>query len=458
MMKLIRNSVLSTRIVSTLVPTILPTLIFALIISIVFFLTLPASADTASAELGVPELIVQIISPVDGDELSIPGVFNVSVSGGTPPYYILFESDVSGRLISGPLIYGTSDVSGTSGMGRSTSYYSGRFTPYYSIYYLPYGNHRISATVMDSGGMTAGDFVSVVVRTEPALENETETGLSAFIISPANGTHYRTVHFKPNASGGNSPYKYAWTSDLDGYLGEGEFTREMSLGEHLITLDVVDRTALRASDTAQIVLRSPLAASILSPREGTYYGEINFSASVLGGMAPYEYEWVLDERRVLGHLKTILGELSPGNHTISLKVTDPNRASANDTVKIIVKPKLSVSIGSSAMPVNGILMNPVSLYADVSGGNPPYTYQWKSNLDGAIGNKNSFTRELSEGEHRITLDVTDDSLSYATDYVDIVAGSLAHSPYKSLITPIILLVLSGIFIKMLMKMKKSYDE
>ena len=87
-MKLIRNSVLSTRIVSTLVPTILPTLIFALIISIVFFLTLPTSADTASAELGVPELIVQIISPVDGDELSIPGVFNVSVSS-----YYSFQED-----------------------------------------------------------------------------------------------------------------------------------------------------------------------------------------------------------------------------------------------------------------------------------------------------------------------------------------------------------------------------
>jgi hypothetical protein len=55
----------------------------------------------------------------------------------------------------------------------------------------------------------------------------------------------------------------------------------------------------------------------------------------------------------------------------------------------------------------------------VSGGIPPIRYDWRSDIDGQIGDASSFEPELSNGTHSITLGVTDASGRTATDTVEV---------------------------------------
>ncbi|NOQ33799.1 MAG: hypothetical protein GQ567_06380 [Methanosarcinales archaeon] len=55
----------------------------------------------------------------------------------------------------------------------------------------------------------------------------------------------------------------------------------------------------------------------------------------------------------------------------------------------------------------------------VNGGIPPIKYDWRSSIDGQIGDASSFDLELSNGTHRITFVVTDASGRTATDTAEV---------------------------------------
>jgi len=55
----------------------------------------------------------------------------------------------------------------------------------------------------------------------------------------------------------------------------------------------------------------------------------------------------------------------------------------------------------------------------VNGGIPPIKYDWRSGIDGQIGDASSFDLELSNGTHRITFVVTDASGRTATDTAEV---------------------------------------
>jgi len=99
---------------------------------------------------------------------------------------------------------------------------------------------------------------------------------------------------------------------------------------------------------------------------------------------------------------------SPSTHTIHLRVTDSVQATKNsNTAQVTVNPTLQVSISpSSAVIEPG---QSVSFTSSVSGGTPPYAYQWYKNgapVSGATGSTWTFT-STSTGSYEIYLRVTD---------------------------------------------------
>jgi hypothetical protein len=140
---------------------------------------------------------------------------------------------------------------------------------------------------------------------------------------------------------------------------------------------------------------------------------VTFTSSVLGGSSPYSYQWYLNGSAVSGatsstwtfapnSLQTI------GNYTVYLIVTDSLMHNAQSNVAIVtVAPPLSVTI--SPMSASILPGQPVTFTSNVSGGYPPYSYQWYLNgnpVSGATSSSWTFT-PTTGGVYYVYLKVTD---------------------------------------------------
>jgi hypothetical protein len=66
-----------------------------------------------------------------------------------------------------------------------------------------------------------------------------------------------------------------------------------------------------------------------------------------------------------------------------------------------------IELVSPADPMQPVSAAAVTLAAGVEGGTPPFTIEWRSNVDGELGEGASLVTSLSPGRHEITLAVTD---------------------------------------------------
>jgi len=166
----------------------------------------------------------------------------------------------------------------------------------------------------------------------------------------------------------------------------------------------------------QVKLAFSSVCEILSPNNGDVFEELDeihfegtFSAS-----DPITWEWTSSIDGSLGVNITQLDtcDFSAGIHTITFSVTDGVGDIVNDSITITVNTSTSVKPVITSPEDEGVFVHGESVSFDssdlVAGGTPPYTFSWSSNLDGSIGNSQTFnTSSLSIGDHTITLMITD---------------------------------------------------
>jgi PGF-CTERM protein len=90
--------------------------------------------------------------------------------------------------------------------------------------------------------------------------------------------------------------------------------------------------------------------------------------------------------------------------------------------------------GVIAAPTDGMRYTPDDYvpFSAVGSDDPesdPLEYQWTSSIDGVLSTQQAFDKRLSEGEHVITLDVTDEYGGLHTLTVDITVKALVPEPY-----------------------------
>jgi hypothetical protein len=260
--------------------------------------------------------------------------------------------------------------------------------------------------------------------------------LTASITSPNNGDRFKkgdNIFFNGLVSGGIPPYTYSWQyfdfstrlwfdmgntqsltkNDFNPGLYAIYFTVKDSVGTSVSVPD-----ASMSNISYRITICAPPTASIISPLdgdvfeqldtvhfEGNWGGQIcgpvtlNWTSNIDGNIAPSPTPWKFDTFN-----------LSVGTHQITFKVTDGlgQVASPNITITITAPPSIKALITS---PENESVFahgDPITFDCLVAGGTPPYTYSWISNIDGNIGNLQTFNKtDLSIGDHKITLIVTD---------------------------------------------------
>ncbi|TAL59908.1 MAG: T9SS type A sorting domain-containing protein [Bacteroidetes bacterium] len=171
-----------------------------------------------------------------------------------------------------------------------------------------------------------------------------------------------------NAAGGTVPYTYQWipTNDLSCTNCTTPVANPTVTTTY--TVLVTDAASNTATDVATITVINSLFVSV-SATNVSCYGNTNGSATAIAscGTAPYNYVWSPS-----GQTTQTASGLSAGTHTVV--VTDANSATATPIVTISQPPPFV-----STLPLIQICFGYCdSINTGLSGGTPPYNYQWST--------------------------------------------------------------------------------
>jgi PKD repeat protein len=235
-----------------------------------------------------------------------------SPTSGAAPLQVAFTGTASGG--TAPLAEAWTFGDGGTGTGSTPSH----------TYTTP-GAYAATFWVNDSAGATRTAQVSVTVS-NPVLSATASANVTS-------GPSPLAVQFTGGASGGSSPYTYAWA------LGDGTTStledpeHSFGVGHYNATLEVTDAkgTTASAGPIAINVAPNPRVPSLevglsAQPSSGAQVGQtITFTATATGGSGTYvAYAWTYGDGQVgsssLATAEHAYG--SAGTYTVSVKVTD----------------------------------------------------------------------------------------------------------------------------------------
>jgi hypothetical protein len=169
--------------------------------------------------------------------------------------------------------------------------------------------------------------------------------------------------------------------------------------------------------TITMVYSADELSATVSPSNATTIDanqQLQFTVSVSGGAPPYSYQWYSNDNQIANATSSsfTFAPNYPGTYDISVIVTDSLdiQASPNAT-SVTVNPWLSMYIEQGSATTN--VDQPVQFTVLVTGGTPPYSYQWSywlypegDPVAGATSSIFIFT-PTSSGTYIIELIVTD---------------------------------------------------
>jgi sugar lactone lactonase YvrE len=300
---------------------------------------------------------------------------------------------VSGQVnvVSNVHCFGTQDgVASASGSGGESPY---------NYSWAPYGGNLATAT-----GLSAGIYVVTLTdyngctATASATLTQPASAPSIFIATQTNITCNGGTNGSATASaatGGTSPYNYAWSSGG----GANLIATGLSAGAYSVTAT----DTLGCTSVASVTITQPvtLSISILSQTNVPCFGETGGATAnaAVGGTAPYTYSWSSS-----GGSDLAISGLTPGSFTIT--ATDNNGCTAFTSITITQPTQLSISM--SAVDNVNCYGGTGSATANVAvGGTPPYYYSWTPS-----GGGNLTGTGLTAGNYTIT--ATDNNGCIAT--------------------------------------------
>lgn len=179
-----------------------------------------------------------------------------------------------------------------------------------------------------------------------------------------------------NLTGGVSPYTYVWSTSP---AQTGQTATGLSAGSYSVT--VTDDAGCTASSTASVGEPTELLFNLVSTSPALCFGGSTGSASVTasGATPPYSYAWSYGSSTGPN-----AGGFPAGNYSVT--VTDDNNCTASIPFTITQPPVISIILDALDEGCLGSCTG--SLSASVSGGHPPYFYQWSgsSSVSPSISN------------------------------------------------------------------------
>ena len=258
-----------------------------------------------------------------------------------------FSCDVSAGSINLTVTGGTSPYSYTWSNGATTQ----------DISNLTSGSYTV--TVSDALGCSSNSTGSILANPSLTL-NLNKTDASCF--GETSGSISSLV------SGGQSPYSYQWSNG-----SANPNLNNISSGSY--TLTVTDVNGCSATSTTTVSQPSAIlniSGSVINEAScfnGTD-GSINITVS--GGTTPYTYQWSNGENT------QDISSLASGSYTVT--ITDANGC---DNVQVFNVGQPSGALVTSINSIQQVSCNGFSdgsIDLNVSGGTPPYSYQWNTGV------------------------------------------------------------------------------
>lgn len=279
--------------------------------------------------------------------------------------------------------------------------------------------------------------------------SESNNAPQAVILSPADGSQFSLndpITFRGSAfdveNGVLSGGSLQWISNIDGIIGTDTLLTVSTLkaGIHTITLKATDSGSKIGSDNIRITILDPSAqnippsALILSPVDGASIGEnqeITFKGTGSdiedGPLSGADLIWTSSIDGFLGNDTLLLkSDLTKGNHTITLQVTDSGGLSHEQSIQISITqvfntaPLIQIVEPFSFAPyaVDSLITFTGTAFDIEDGPLTGASVTWTSNRDGLLGTGTSITfTGLSLGFHTIIMTGEDSQGKSSSDQV-----------------------------------------
>jgi hypothetical protein len=155
-----------------------------------------------------------------------------------------------------------------------------------------------------------------------------------------------------------------------------------------------------------------------------------------GNLTGGSFVWVSNIDGQIGTGESFTTVLSTGHHTITLTVTDSRQVEGADAViAIVAAPDNGASAGGMTSPTSGDEYLTTDTIHFTGAGHDQEdgtltgaSLVWASDIDGEIGTGESLDATLSEGNHRISLTISDRQQKKLTVMNDIVVEMLVNEP------------------------------
>lgn len=143
-----------------------------------------------------------------------------------------------------------------------------------------------------------------------------------------------------------------------------------------------------------------------SPTSGTAPLTVQFDGSASGGCPNYTYTWNFGDGSTSSDQNPSHTYQTVGNYSASLTVTDSKGTTSQNSVSLMVNCS-PLACTASGNPTRGVAPLTVQFNSSVSGGCPPYAYNWDIGEAGASSEQNPSHRAEKAGNYTAQLTVTD---------------------------------------------------
>lgn len=256
--------------------------------------------------------------------------------------------------------------------------------PSVSHTYVSAGTYSVSVTITDAvGGVAVSQDLSVTVNARLAVQIPTggEAGCPL-------GTDWDPVDagiedpLCAALSGGVGPVSLQWFENSS-VLTTAQ-VRFSNPGNYTITVTATDSLGSQATARRTFSVIPPPRVHVMSERSSLDVGQVlRLSTSVSGGAGEpqnWTYTWLLDDRflasgRTLNYtFSNTSNPGSPGSYNFTVVATDLEGATNSSSVLVLLHPDPTGAVVID--PGNVDLDHPLSAFAHVLGGTPPYTLNW----------------------------------------------------------------------------------
>ncbi|MDE1821099.1 MAG: PKD domain-containing protein [Euryarchaeota archaeon] len=330
-------------------------------------------------------------------------------TSGTAPLSVAFTATPSGG--TSPYTYAWTFGDGNTATSQNPSHT-----------YSTAGTFTATVKLTDSQGMVASSSQSITVN-PPATLSATASA------SPTSGTAPLSVAFTGTASGGATPYAYAWSFG-DGLTGTGATVAHTytGAGNPVATLTVTDGAGTTATSSVPITVTAAVPLSVSASADktsGNAWLHVNFSASATGGSGTYSAAWNFGDGQTgtgmtTSHIYTVAGSYTP-----QVTVTDISGKSGTattSTIGVTGGQTAPLKVNAVVSPLNGTAPLTVNASSSVSGGSGGYVYTWGFG-DGSPGSHSPAPQHVynSSGTFPVSLSVQDSAGHVATAFANVTA-------------------------------------